>query len=327
MGSELIKMDPAKVPEYIRKAFESNHNDGLVTTSDSFPVISLKGRRFRLRIPDTDEVVLKEGSEVPVVILGYDPDVGCAKTYYEKAYDPDDDATPPDCSSSDGIRPDSWIPEPQTETGTCAGCEHNAWGTGKLGRGKACADQKRLIVCAPIQLTSEEETVLFVLRVPPASLKALSGYARELSQYSVSASTVRTALSMADADFPQVDFRFDGFLDEDEVAAVAELTTGKVADLKALIRRAVVAPEKGTEEPVAELVAEPGAMGAVDFEAEKVAKLAAAKKVEKAAKAAEKKAAKAAAKKAAEEEAEKETVDPEPGAGDNKLDGILKQWK
>jgi hypothetical protein len=337
MGSELMKMDPAKVPAHISALFEPEKNAGLVTSGDTFPTISLKGRRFRLRIPDKDEAVLKEGIEVPVVILGYDPEVGCAKTYYDKDYDPaDDSAEPPTCSSADGVYPDEWIAEPMCDK--CSGCEHNAWGSGKNGRGKACADQKRLVVVAPRQLTDadKEEAVLFVLRVPPASLKSLSMYARELSKFRVPAFAVTTVLSFDDdpkIDYPKLDFNFGGFLDEDQTRISAELMEAEVPELVEKIRRSVIASQEQQEEPPDRVTEEVPLEGEGESEGETGSAGSETDAERKKREANEKRAATRAANKArkeaeaAAEQKEEETSAEEPEAtGDSKLDDVLKAW-
>jgi hypothetical protein len=312
-------MDPAKVPAHIRALFAPEKNSGLVTTGDSFPQISIKGFRFRLRVPDQEEQVLERGTELPVVILGYDPIKGTAKTYYEGAYE-EDSNDPPDCSSSDGITPDEWMASPCAAK--CSACEHNAWGSGKNGRGKACSDQKRLVVASPRQLGTDEEVILFVLRVPPASLKGLSGYAREMNQYNVPVSYVKTVLGFVDdpeIDYPQLEFTFGGFLEEDEAKRAAELMERDVPELLSLIHRSSVArADTGTPPPADDEKEEPPAETA----AEKKKRVAAAKK---AAKAEEKKAAAAAEEPVAEEPVAEEPVAEEPVAG-GKLDDILNKW-
>jgi hypothetical protein len=310
-------MDPAKVPAHIRALFAPEQNSGLVTTGDSFPQISIKGFRFRLRVPDQDEVVLDRGTELPVVILGYDPPKGTAKTHYEGDYE-EDSNDPPDCSSSDGITPDEWVTSPCAEK--CSSCEHNAWGSGKSGRGKACADQKRLIVASPRQLGTDEEVVLFVLRVPPSSLKGLSGYAREMNQYNVPVSYVKTVLSFVDdpeVDYPQLEFTFNGFLEEDETKRAAELVECDVPALVALIGRTAVARADTGEAPPEEEEKVPE-----ETAAEKKKRVAAEKRAAKKAKAA-KEAEEAKAAETAEETAEEET---EEAAAEGKLDDILSKW-
>ena len=101
------------VPDYLKKMTEDQESGAsLVTSTSSVPRISLKGRQFRFII-DGDETK-KKSDAINVVILGAQPEQGMSKTFYAGKYDPSDTA-PPDCSSSDGIKPDHWINNPQSD--------------------------------------------------------------------------------------------------------------------------------------------------------------------------------------------------------------------
>jgi len=62
------------------------------------------------------------------------------KSYYAQAYS--GEASEPDCSSIDCVKPVEDSNNPQSPT--CADCPNNQWGSSSSGKGKACAD-KRLI--------------------------------------------------------------------------------------------------------------------------------------------------------------------------------------
>jgi len=94
--------------------------------------------------------------------------------YSTKAYweDEDADGAPPDCQSVGGIVPASWVKEPQT--GTCAACPHNRFGTASQGRGKRCKDNKRLV----IRLIDVDggSHLPCLLQLPATVLKSINAY-------------------------------------------------------------------------------------------------------------------------------------------------------
>jgi hypothetical protein len=217
--------------------FDSLISDG----GQQGPRISIRGKRFRLRHPEwPEEYVYPEGAPFEIVIVGADPQKGKAKIFYAGDYGPDQ-STPPDCSSADGVTPDAWIEKPVAAA--CATCPNNEWGSANVGKGKACRDVKRVFVLPPTDLVGSD---VFGLLVPPSSLKHLSNYARELKSHGVRPSLVRTRLSFTDAEFPEIQFAFAGWLNEDEVAAVeARIAKGDVA---AAVSNSAATAEKPDDE-------------------------------------------------------------------------------
>jgi hypothetical protein len=85
---------------------------------------------------------------------------------------------------------------------------------------KACADQKRLAVVA----SNDPSGPVYLLQITPAALKSLSAYQKELSMRGIPVEAVKTVISFdTDASFPKLTFKYGGFLDEDEYAAVEGL--------------------------------------------------------------------------------------------------------
>lgn len=182
-----------------------------------YPRISIKGSRFRI-VEGGAETVL-EDTKLAVVIVGANPRL--SKTYYAKQWTPDSEPSSPDCFSLDGIKPHPESTDPQNDI--CAGCPMNAWGSKVTPLGqqiKACADQKRLAVVAANDPTGP----VYLLQVTPAALKGLGAYQKELSMRGIPVEAVKTVVTFdTDASFPKLIFKFGGFLDEDEYAAVEEL--------------------------------------------------------------------------------------------------------
>lgn len=182
---------------------------GGLSSGQSFPKISIKASRFRIKEGDTETVL--ESTALDVVIAGANPRL--SKTWYAKAWDKDAEPAAPDCYSLDGISPDPESEDPQNDL--CASCPHNAWGSKVTDSGqqiKACSDRKRLAVVA----ADDASGPVYLLEVTPAALKGLNQYQKELSVRGIPPEIVKTRVSFdTDASFPKLKFTFGGFLDAD----------------------------------------------------------------------------------------------------------------
>jgi len=205
---------PLVIPDYLKAIIaeqETPDSSQLVSTTGSVPRISLKGQKFRF-IEEGEEVAVDPGP-ILMIILGAQPEHGMAKTYYKDGYTPGSTA-PPDCSSSDGVQPDSWVSNPVSPK--CTGCPMNAWGSAmsmdKKKKAKACRDSKRLMVVRPNEV---KEGTIYILNVTVSSLKNLSEFGKELATNKLPMAAVVTRLTMAgDSDFPVVEFSIAGILNE-----------------------------------------------------------------------------------------------------------------
>ena len=188
---------------------------GGIGSGISFPRISIKGSRFRIVEGDVETVL--ESTSIDVVIVGANPRL--SKTWYEKAWSPDNEPVKPDCQSLDGIAPSSDSTSPQNDL--CATCPQNAWGS-KINptngqEMKACSDLKRLAVVAADDATGP----IYLLTVTPAALKGLNQFQKELTVRGIPPEIVKTKVSFdTDASFPKLKFTFGGFLDAETQAVV-----------------------------------------------------------------------------------------------------------
>lgn len=206
--SNLIEIN--QLPSYLQ-GYESDSVDSLVTGGIVLPRISLRGKQFRFK-KDDKERAMPLGAPLNVVIMGASPRKGFSKAYYEEAYKEGSDDMP-SCSSSGGVIPDAWCETKQAKT--CAACPHNVFGSnvdskGNPTKGKACADTKQLLVLAPDQPDGE----LWMIRVPPASLRHMSDYASELKRHRLPIEGVITQIYFMDAEFPKIGFKFQGFIND-----------------------------------------------------------------------------------------------------------------
>lgn len=174
---------------------------------------------------------------LPVIVLRAKPEL--SKTWYAQAYNPNIEGVAPDCFSLDSIRPDSSIAEPQSDV--CASCPQNAWGSGTdqngvATKGKACADTKILAVFVPgFGVRS--------FKVTPNSLKNWRLYVSQLSAAGIPLGTVKTLVGFElTASAQEMIFRFGGYIPEESLAKLAELSTSPDAEEIVLAKPALPAP-------------------------------------------------------------------------------------
>jgi hypothetical protein len=212
------------LPAYLKNANRVSLNADLMTATGGFPVISIKGKTFAV-VRDGVRKVLPNpkdpdspATSVDVVIIRANK--GMSKVFYAKGYDKDSEGAKPDCYSNDGTAPATDAKNPQSTK--CATCAHNQWGSrisdSGSSKGKACSDSRRLAVAAAGQINDP-----MLLRVPPASIRALSEYVGMLDKRRVDYDMVVTKVGFeVDAESPKLSFRAVGLLDEDAYAEVQE---------------------------------------------------------------------------------------------------------
>ena len=228
----------------------------------SFPKISIKSSRFRIKDGDTETVL--NTLELEVVIVGANPRL--SKTWYATKWDPNAEPSAPDCYSLDGVSPAADAENPQNDL--CASCPKNAWGSAVADNGqqlKACRDHKRLAVVA----ADDASGPVYLLEVTPAALKGLNQYQRELTMRGIPAEVVKTKVSFdSDASFPKLKFGFGGFLDADTQAVVdglfgtpevLEVTGEATASAPAPVAAPAPKPQPVAPKPVAVVAPPPPA--------------------------------------------------------------------
>jgi len=199
------------MPSYMQNTQVADDANSIASASLSIPRMSLKGKKFRF-IEGGEES--SRYDSVKVVILAVEPDAGhFIKTFYAGAYNPNDTA-PPDCSSSNGIAPDSWVNDPQSPR--CNTCPKNVFGSATSTSGKkakACRDAKRLWVAKE----GEVDGTVFGLNIPVTSLRSLADYGMYVKKNNFPLAGIVTELTMdEEAEFPQLIFQHVGFLPEED---------------------------------------------------------------------------------------------------------------
>lgn len=225
--SQVIAFESKNLPAFLKgKAAAVNADLTTGVGSGGYPVLSIKGKIFTLVKGDTRTVLRKPddpdeiAQAVEIVILKANPHL--SKVYYAKGFDEDAQNQKPDCASSNGLKPDAGVSEPQSKT--CALCPHNAWGSGRGGKGKACQDSRRVAIAAAGQLNEP-----MLLRVPPATLKPLAEYANALAKRGAPYNAVVTKIRFeAEEATPKLTFTPVGFLTEDQYAEAEEVSNSDI---------------------------------------------------------------------------------------------------
>lgn len=227
----------AKLPAHLQGAVDAT-DEFAGGVQSGFPVISYRGRVWRVKIGGEEQVYTDENedavSSVELVLLRSNPKP--SKIHYDKKYEEGDDGKPR-CWSPDGIKPDAEVENPIHSV--CGSCPMNQWGSRITENGKksrACSDVRRAAVVFAQDLRHgiedpKHEVTPMLLRVPPASLNPLKDYAKKvLGPKGIQPYMLVTRVGFDnDADYPKLTFRAATFLDEDEYNKVLELRDSEEA--------------------------------------------------------------------------------------------------
>ncbi len=224
--------------------------------AESFPVLSFRGKVWRVRYGGEATPILMEGDPVPAilcVIVQANPQL--SKLYYAGAYE-EGSSDAPTCFSLDGITPDQTAEAKQSPT--CAACPHNVWGSKITPQGtktKACSDSRRLAVVPFPDLANEKYGGPMLLRVPPASFKELVRYSKHLSDIGGQFSAVVTRIGFdLEAAFPKLVMREVRGLTIEEYKQVVEMRTLDTVERMLSASEqdiAAIAPDPGATESAA----------------------------------------------------------------------------
>lgn len=215
---------PAHLANRQRRDLASSAMAGL--NAGSPPHVSIAGNRFTLVDAAGNE---RQIQTLFLDVCIIDANATVSKIFYDPRtkYDPSgDNNNPPLCFSDNGIGASAQAAQPQNTS--CQLCPHNAWGsavsqmTGK--QTKACNDAKKLAVMVPGLYDQ-----VFLLRVPPASLKHLAKYTQTLLGHGVDLPDAVTRLEFESQGV--LKFTPVGYVDEPTAAATDKLMEAKATDL------------------------------------------------------------------------------------------------
>ena len=217
----------SNLPSFLKNVDRANLNADLIAhASSGFPVISIKGKVFAVVRDGERELQMNPkdpdsaATSLNVVLLKVNK--SASKVFYLKGYDKDtSEGQKPDCYSNDGIEPAADAQNKQAKK--CATCAHNQWGSRISERGatkgKACSDAVRMAVAPAGQLNDA-----MLLRLPPASIKAIGEYGLMLAKRGVESHMVVTKVGFdLQAESPKLTFSVVGLLDDEGFAEVQEM--------------------------------------------------------------------------------------------------------
>jgi hypothetical protein len=155
--------------------------------------------------------------EVHDAIRGVIVDFASANMHYPGIYDKEK-STPPNCFAMhkiiDQMAPHASAPEPQSDT--CAECPLNKFESG-VGKSKACKNTRKL---ALIQENATEDSPIWILSVPPKSLRYFDTYASTTlsGKHGITPICAVTEITMdPKEDYASPRFAFDRLLTEPEL--------------------------------------------------------------------------------------------------------------
>lgn len=227
MGANLPAIVPfdqdVPLPAIFGDVSEADYNlaGGILS---GFAVVSIRGKVWRARHKGDEHIIRdkKDGEpkrRLQVVVVGVGPNV--AKTYYAGAY-VSGNTEAPDCASTDGIRPDAGVADPQAST--CATCPMNQFGSrvteaGK--KGKACQDNKRLAIVPADDIENSVFGGPMLLRIPPSSFQSLDQVSQVLAKNRVPFYGAVLDIGFdPDAEYPLLTFRALGRITDPDLAAM-----------------------------------------------------------------------------------------------------------
>lgn len=264
----------SNLPSFLKKVDIAALNADLTAHAGSgFPVISIKGKVFAVVRDGDREIQMNPkdpdsaATSLNVVLLKANK--GTSKVFYIKGYDKDSsEGQKPDCYSNDGVEPAGDAQNKQAKK--CATCAHNQWGSrvSEKGatKGKACADAVRMAVAPAGQINDA-----MLLRVPPASIKALGEYGQMLAKRGVGYNMVVTKVGFdLQAESPKLTFSAVGLLDDDGFTEVQAIAASDVVSniLGSSVTVAIAAEAPAEEEEAPKPVAKPKAKPVVEEPAE-----------------------------------------------------------
>jgi hypothetical protein len=253
MSNELVGLDPNQLPAHLRVDDADNEfAAGIGGGGIDAPTISLRGKEFRFRY--NGEETSTRSRELQVILVRGRPHV--SKRWYKGQYE-SGSIDMPACYSIDGAKPDPASPEIQSDR--CSTCPRNQFGskiTPSGKKGKECADYKRLAV-VPV-LGGKINDQVCVLDLPVMSLRKMRGdrsdyqflqeFTQALHRHKIPPYGVVTTLEFTDAEFPQVAFRVERYLSEDEFAHIKALRQAEI------VEEIMAEPQAEAPGPIAEKV-------------------------------------------------------------------------
>jgi hypothetical protein len=145
--------------------------------------VSAGGSGPRLSINTNGRWSTPDGAELDTTISVIVVDFVSKNTWYPHPYQAGN-PLPPGCFAIGKVlanmQPCPESPEPQHDM--CHGCAHDQWGSSATGKGKACKNSRELAVILEEQAADLDNAEIFIISVPPTSIKFFDGFARQVER-------------------------------------------------------------------------------------------------------------------------------------------------
>jgi hypothetical protein len=250
MSTELTPFDFSTIPANLKKKELSATTRSLIQGASQNPIknIRLHGKDFVL-VVDGKEVQKNKSGSMDVVIVR--AALSNSRVHFDpsKPFKQGQPASPPNCTSENGVTPDARSTEPQADT--CASCLRNVKGSGPNGT-RACAYKRKIAIA----LGGDLEGDVYQLVLPAMSIfsdngtksKALMGYATLLAANNLDVHDMVTRMSFdEDSSVPKLQFSPVRHLTADEARIVARQGSTPAA-LFAVGEKATKLPAIGVSE-------------------------------------------------------------------------------
>lgn len=239
------------------------NNDLSGGISAGFAVISYRGGKWRIKHRGEEHLLMRPDGDpmTSIELVLVKASSHLSKIFYKDGYK-DGAAEAPDCFSNNGITPDAGCKNKQAAS--CAVCPMDVWGsriTPSGGRGKFCSDSRRVAVVPLNSLHNEKFGGPMLLRVPAASLTALSDYGNYMDSLGFPYEAIGTRISFDPAaTYPKMVFKEIRALKADEAELIAGLQNDPrvvriLSESNEHIEQPVAAPN--FDAPTPEVKAEP----------------------------------------------------------------------
>lgn len=244
--SQMIPFQQAPMPAFMQQAAAAASINQLAATGtggNAVDSISIEGGRFSI-FKGGQKVQTLGQLEMQVVIVHANP--GVTKTYYDKPWNPGQDAEVPTCSSDDGVVPRADITTPQC--GNCAACPMNQFGS-KINpqtgaKSKACTDKKSIAVVPPGNVAGD----MYRFQVPAASLSDFGAFLRGLPNVPYYAVVCEISFDTT-ATFPKVKFKPVSYVTEEQFAVIQQRHTSDEAKAIAGVAGSVAMRTPAPQQP------------------------------------------------------------------------------
>lgn len=251
-----ISLFKGSLPDYLKNRTLSATTKSLMGSSQN-KRISIRGGVFRMMVGGQETAKSDDRSMEIVIVAAAEHN---SRTYYEGTYK-EGEQMPPACWSADGVRPDSSIKEPQSNT--CAQCPQNVAGSGN-GNSRACRFSRRLAVV----LANDLQGDVYQLVLPSQSIfgkvengrMPLEAYGKYLAAHGVNVEDVVTEMRFdTDSATPRLYFKPVRPLEEREhniCSLKAQTTEAKsaitmnVAQTDGVTEKRIAAPKPAAKKPV-----------------------------------------------------------------------------